>query len=62
VLEKLFRARGVEVWIAEFFEGGKGTKECKALILEGNWCIGRGYGVEVGYVKAERSSITEDTD
>jgi hypothetical protein len=34
VLEKLFRARGVEVWIAEFFEGGKGTKECKALILE----------------------------
>ena len=60
MFEKFFRAREVEVRVAEFFESGKRTKECKTLIFEWNWGIYRGRGAEAGYVKAGRSSIAED--
>jgi len=60
VLEKFLRAWKVEVWVAEFFESGKGTKECNALIFEWNWRIDRGCGVQAGYVEARRPSIAED--
>lgn len=60
MLVKLFRAGEVEVWVAEFFESGKGTKERNTLIFEWNWRIHRGRGVEVGYVEAGRPSIAED--
>lgn len=41
MLEKFFRTRKVEVWVAKFFESGKGTKERKTLVFEWNWSIDR---------------------
>lgn len=61
MLEKFVGARKVEVWVAEFFEGGKGTEECQALIFKRNWCVYLECRVEVGYVKAETSLVPEHT-
>lgn len=60
MLEKFSRAREIEIWVAEFFESGKGTKERKTLVFERNWRIDRGYRVEARYVESGRSSITQD--
>ena len=41
MVEKFFRTGEEEVRVPEFFENGKGTKECKTLVFERNRCVDR---------------------